>query len=665
MTSSIGYAALMLALPFTLYALVAALLARRLAWPTLMESARRSVLAVAAFLLTASGALLYAFATDDFSIKFVAEHSSRTTPFLLKLAAFYSGQEGSLLYWATLLSIFSSTAVWVNRRRLPDLMPYVTATLMVVQGFFLLLLNFVSNPFQRLAFTPNDGLGLNPLLVDTGMLFHPPFLLAGYLSMSVPFAFAMAALIAGRLGNDWIRAARRWMLIGWAILGTGNLLGSWWAYHVLGWGGYWGWDPVENAALMPWLTGSAFVHSIMIQERKGMLKVWNMGLIIVTFLLSIFGTFVVRSGVLTSVHSFAQSAIGPFFFGFLAVMAVGSIGLLIYRLPMLRSERVIESLISREASFLLQNLLFVGIAFATMWGTVYPLITEVAANVKITVGAPFFQQVNGPLFLAVVLMMGVAPLLPWRKSSPALLVRNFLKPVLAGVAVLPLLLALGIRNPYALIAFPVCSFVFGTIVQEFFRGVVARQRNFGELLPVALGRLVIRNQHRYGGYIAHLGVLLIAIGVAGSSFFQIEHQFNLKPGDRASIGEYTLTYQGIREGTIPGARVVEASVAVQQGDRQIAVMAPGKRFYQNFENQPSSEIAIRSTPLNDLYLVLVGWEEDGRASILAFVNPLVFWLWIGGAVMIGGTLISLWPQPEAKGAVSRRVVDEAVVAKPA
>jgi cytochrome c-type biogenesis protein CcmF len=663
-TSSLGYASLILALPFALYALFAAVLARKLAWPALMESARRSVMALSAFMVAASAALLYAFATDDFSVRFVAEHSSRATPFLLKLAAFYSGQEGSLLYWATLLSVFSAVAVWVNRKRLPDLMPYVIATLMAIQVFFLFLLNFVSSPFQRLAFTPNDGAGLNPLLVDMGMLFHPPFLLAGYMSMSVPFAFAMAALIAGRLGSDWIRAARRWMLVGWAILGTGNLMGSWWAYHVLGWGGYWGWDPVENAALMPWLTGSAFVHSIMIQERKGMLKVWNMGLIIVTFLLSVFGTFVVRSGVLTSVHSFAQSAIGPFFFGFLAILAVGSIGLLIFRLPMLRSDRVIESMVSREASFLLQNLLFVGIAFATMWGTVYPLITELLAGVKITVGAPFFQQVNGPLFLAVVLLMGVAPLLPWRKASRSLLLSNFLKPTAAGLATLPLLLVVGIGNIYALVAFPVCVFVFGTIVQEFWRGLAARRRNFGEAMPVAMVRLVGRNQHRYGGYIAHLGVLLIAVAVAGSSFFQIEHQFNLRPGESATIGEYTLVYQGLRQGTIPGARVVEASVVVEQGGTRVATMAPGKRFYQNFENQPSSEIAIRSTPLNDLYLVLVGWQEDGQISMLAFVNPLVFWLWIGGAVMIGGTLISLWPEAEARKAAVRRVADEAMVAEP-
>ncbi len=664
MISSLGSTVVMLALPFTVFAFASALLGKGLAWPSLLESSRRAVLSVAILMAIAAAALMYAFATDDFSLRFVAEHSSKATPFLLKFAAFYSGQSGSLLYWATLLSFFSSAAVWINRRRLPDLMPYVVATLMVIQAFFLVLLNFVSNPFERLAFTPSDGVGLNPLLVDTGMLFHPPFLLAGYMSMSIPFAFAVSALVAGRLGNDWIQAARRWMLVGWAILGTGNLMGSWWAYHVLGWGGYWGWDPVENAALMPWLTGSAFVHSIMIQERKGMLKVWNMGLIIVTFLLSIFGTFVVRSGVLTSVHSFAQSSIGPFFFGFLALLSVASIGLLLYRLPLLRSDRVIESVVSREASFLLQNLLFVGIAFATMWGTVYPLITELVANVKITVGAPFFQQVNGPLFLIVVLLMGIAPLLPWRKASRALLVNNFLKPALAGLGTLVLLALSGIRNPYALIAFPVCAFVFATIVQEFYRGVTARRRNFGESAPLALLRLTSRNQHRYGGYIAHLGVLLIAVAVTGSGFFQIEHQFELKPGQIASIGDYTLVYQGVREGTIPGARVVEATVEVQQDGREIAVLTPGKRFYRNFENQPSSEIAIRSTPLNDLYLVLVGWDDSGQASILAFVNPLVFWLWIGGAVMIGGTLISMWPQARAHQRAEERVASDVAVTEP-
>jgi cytochrome c-type biogenesis protein CcmF len=641
-----GHIAIVGALIIAVYTCIAGPLGARAGIPELVRSARNGALAVAGLLTAASAVLLAAFLAHDFSIRYVAEHSSRDMPRSLVAAAFYSGQQGSLLYWAWALSLFTALVTVQNWRRNLALMPYVTAVSMLVIAFFAVLLGFVASPFEKLAVPPAEGLGLNPLLYDAGMLYHPPMLLAGYMSWTIPFAFAIAALATGRLDAEWIRATRRYALVAWAVLGIGNLLGAWWAYRVLGWGGYWGWDPVENSAIMPWLVGTAFVHSIMIQERRGMLKVWNMALVMLTFFLCIFGTFIVRSGIINSVHSFAQSAIGPYFFGFLAFTIVGSLGLLFYRLPLLRSDNQLDSVLSREASFLVNNLLFLGLVFATFWGTIFPLISEALQGVKITVGPPYFNQVNGPIMLLLILAMGIGPLMPWRKTTPQLLLANLWAPMALGLITAGAALVLtGAPQPVALFGFFCCGFVLGTIAQELVRGTLARRRATGEGYPLALLSLVRRNNRRYGGYVVHLGVIVIGIAIIGSSYYQLEHQVTLRPGQAVEIGRYRLTFTGLEEVRDSGVRIVRAQLPVEAGGKLVEAIAPERRFHRNFERQPSTVVAIRTTPIEDLYVVLVGWESDGAASFLLFVNPLVVWLWAGGIIALLGTFIAIWPHP--------------------
>ena len=652
--SDLGHLAILGALLLAGYAVVAALLGRIWRAPELLISARRAVLAVCALLTLASLTLLWAFLSHDFSLRYVAERSSRDMPPQLVAAAFYSGQQGSLLYWAWALSIFSAIVVIQNRRRNLELMPFVIAVLMGIEGFFGLLLAFIASPFERSLVTPADGVGLNPLLYDTGMLYHPPMLLAGYMSWSVPFAFAIAALASGRLDSEWIRATRRYALVAWLILGVGNLLGAWWAYHVLGWGGYWGWDPVENAAIMPWIMGTAYLHSIMIQERRGMLKVWNLVLLLTTFCLSIFGTFVVRSGVISSVHSFATSTVGPYYLALLVLATLGSLALVVWRLPLLRADNRLESMLSRETSFLLNNLLFLGITFAIFWGTIFPLVSEAVQGANMTVGPPYFQQTVGPLLLLLVLLMGIGPLLPWRRASLPRLVESFAAPAAVGLVLAVVDLLIGAREPWAIVGLFVCGFTATSVLSEFARGTLARHRATGEPIPVALLGLVRRNRRRYGGYVVHAGVVLIGLAIVASSVYQQERLVNLKPGESVDIGRYRLTYQRVGERAEPGIRVVEATLAVEENGQPAELMKPAKNFHRGFERQPNSHIPIRSTALDDLYVVLAGWENDGSASFTIFLNPLVVWIWVGGIVMLLGTAVSMWPESASQPAPARQ-----------
>jgi len=643
--ASLGQICIVGAFALAIYAIVASLAGVRLRTRELVASGQNAAWAACGLVLTASITLLLAFAMHDFSLRYVWEHSSRAMPLDLVLAAFYSGQQGSLLYWAATLSIFAAIVLWQQRKPGSHrvYMPYVTSVLMLVLGFMTLLLGFVASPFEILPRPPADGVGLNPLLYDEGMRIHPPMLLAGLMSWTVPFAFAIAALATGKLGNEWINLARRYAMVAWLILGLGNVLGAWWAYHVLGWGGYWGWDPVENVALMPWLVGTAFIHSIQMQERRGMLKAWNMLLIMVAFFLSIFGTFVVRSGILASVHAFALSAIGPYFLGFLALVIVGSLGLLFWRMPKLRSDNQLDALLSREASFLMNNLLFLGITFAIFWGTIYPLVAEALADQKVSVGPPFFKQVVGPLLGALLLLMGIGPLMPWRRASRASLRHNFVIPVLGTAIGLAALFVLGVRDPFALLGFGLCVFVLGTIAQEFTRGVIARHAATGEHPASALVNLVRRNNRRYGGYVVHLGILLIGAGAVGSQVYQQEAQASLRPGESLQLGGYTIVAHGIQTTNPPGARVVEGVLTVNGED-----LRAEKQFFDNFQNQPSTKVGLRSTPTEDLYVVLAGWDGDegnARLSIAVFINPLVSWIWTGGLLVLFGTLVTLWPAP--------------------
>jgi cytochrome c-type biogenesis protein CcmF len=641
-----GHIAIVAAFVVAVYAALVAPLSVRLRAPELAASAHNAVYGVAILMTVASFTLLTAFMTNDFSIKYVAEHSSREMPNSLVAAAFYGGQAGSLLYWGWTLSLFSALVAWQQRRTDRTFMAYVHMTLAVVMAYFGLILGFVASPFEKMPVTPANGLGLNPLLYDLGMLYHPPMLLAGYMAWTIPFAFAVAALCTGRLDAAWIQSTRRYALVAWAVLGIGNMLGGWWAYRVLGWGGYWGWDPVENSAIMPWLIGTAYIHSVMIQERRGMLKVWNMALVLTTFYLAIFGTFVVRSGVITSVHSFAQSSIGPFFLVFLTLVVLSTLALLFWRLPRLRSENGLDSMLSREASFLLNNLLFLGLVFAIFWGTIFPLVSEAIQGVKITVGPPFFNQVAGPIMIGLIALMGIGPLMPWRKGSSTTLVRLFGPSVAFGVFTgLAVGVFVGFEQPKALISFAACGFVAATILSEVVRGTMARQQATDEGPLTALGNLIARNNRRYGGYVVHLGVVMIAVAVTASSMYQTEEAAKLRPGESIAIGQYRVTYNGLRERAEPGVRIIEAQLAVEDRGELVGAIVTDKRFYRGFERQPSTTVGLRTTPVDDLYAVLAGWEPDGSASFMLFINPLVLWIWLGGIVAVAGTLVAMWPQP--------------------
>jgi len=641
--SDVGSIALYLGLGFALYTVVVSVLGAVRNNTALVASGRRGVLVVAFFLLLASASLVASFLVHDYGVSYVAEQSNNAMPLYYIAAAFYGGQEGSLLYWALMLSIFSAIFALTAKRAPAVLVPYVCATLMSIELFFLIVLSTVSSPFVRVPNPLPDGRGLNPLLMDPGMLVHPPALLMGYMSFSVPFAFAVAAMITGKIDSGWLHSIRRWTLAAWSIQTTGLILGAWWAYHVLGWGGYWGWDPVENAALLPWLTATAFLHSSMVQERRGMLKVWNLGLVVASFALSIFGTFEVRSGIISSVHSFAYSDIGSYFLAFLIIIIIFSSGLFVFRLPKLHAEQEFDSVVSREGVFLLNNLLLVGIAFATLWGTIFPIISEATSSQTIAVGAPFYEHVNGPLFAVLILAMGVGPLLAWRRTSKHVLWRNLGVPALAAAICAIILPLVGVRDIAANIGFAVCSFTAAAILYELWRGMRVRHRH-GEAYPVALFMLVKRYRQRYGGYLVHLGLVALAVGVIGSNFFQLEQDATLKPGQDMTIGGYQLTFLGNFYENGPGTQTVNAIVQVWHGGQLQGYIYPGRTYYANFANQPASHISIQTFDLTDLYVYLNDWNGTTQATLNVFVNPLVPLVWLGGVIMLLGGIVCWWPE---------------------
>ncbi len=642
--ADIGYIALFLALLASIYSAIAFVLGRRKRDLPLIHSARNSLLAACGLVSISVAALVYALVSHDFQIEYVASYTSRDLSLTYLLSALWAGNDGSLLFWAWLLSLCAAVAVLQKRNIGRELVPYAASVIMGTQTFFLILLLFVSNPFQKLSFVPAEGMGLNPLLENPGMIIHPPTLLIGYVAFTIPFAFAMAALLTRRLDDEWIIAIRRWTLLAWLFLGVGNIIGAWWAYVELGWGGYWAWDPVENASFMPWLVATAFLHSIMMQRRRRMLKVWNIVLIILTFSLTIFGTFLTRSGVLSSVHTFAESPLlGYLFLAFIGVILFGSLGLLYYRSEWLKSEAEMESLVSRESTFLLNNLLIVGAAFAIFLGTIFPVISEAVRGVKISVGPPFFNQVNGPIFLAIILLTGICALIGWRRASIKNLVRNFLWPLVATLILVIALFILGIREWYALVAFAVCSFVLFTILYEWFRGTRARHRMRTENYLKAFWGLIGSNRPRYGGYIVHIAIILIAIGIIGSSFYNVEKEATLIPGESITIKNYTLTYENMDNYQTQSKTVVTATLSVYNQGKLIGKLIPEKYFHRSYE-QPVTEVAIRSTLIEDLYVILIGWDEDGTTAFKVLVNPLVNWIWIGGVVFVLGGLIAFWPE---------------------
>ncbi len=606
-----------------------------------LESARRSLLTSTLLVSIATLAMVRAFLTHDFQIQYVAQHSNRAMAKLYLLSGLWGGQEGSLLFWLFILSIYSIALIWFNRQeRDPIFSSIVYGTLGIIQVFFYFLLVFITPPFRLLSAAPPDGAGLNPLLQNPAMLLHPPNLYLGYVGFSVPFAFAVASLATGKLDAGWLRKARLWVLIPWIFQTVGIILGGAWAYVELGWGGYWGWDPVENASFMPWLTATAFFHSQMISERKEMLKMWNVVLIGLTFWLSVLGTFITRSGLISSVHAFANTGLGAPFLFFLGLTAAIYALLIYYRYPLLQSREKIETVVSREGTFLLNNWVLLGITFAVLWGTLYPMISEWVTSKRGDVGAPFYNQVTVPLFLILLLLTGIGPQISWKKATVENLRRLFLYPLLFGLGTVGGLFIFGIHEFLPLLSYGLSVFLLVTMVEEFYRGTMVRKRVKGEHPVQGLFTLIQKNRRRYGGFIVHIGIALMAIGITASSAFKVEKEMVLAPGQSTSfLKSYTLAYQGLKEVPGPGYQEVRALIQMK-GSREFLVH-PAKRFYEGGREESSSETAILSTLTGDFYFILAGWDENENASVKAIFNPLVSWIWVGGIVVLLGSLIAL------------------------
>jgi cytochrome c-type biogenesis protein CcmF len=646
--SLLGRAAVLLALAGAVYAIVMALGSRRPGRRNWQESAERAVYGVFALTSVAMVTLWAGLLSEEFVLRNVADYTSRSLSWPFKISALWASQAGSLLLWCWLLTAFSAVVVFTNRARNRELMPIVVAVLMGIAVFFTGLLTFVTSPFETLATVPGDGQGLNPLLQNGYMVIHPPMLYLGYVSLAVPFAFAMAALVTRRLDTAWITSVRRWTIVAWLFLGIGTLLGARWAYEELGWGGYWAWDPVENAAFMPWLVATAFLHSVMVQERRGMLKVWNMVLVTLTFSLALFGTFLTRSGILSSVHAFGESTLGPYFLAFIALILVGAVTLIVTRLPGLRSQHSLESYVSREAIFLFNNLLLVGLAFAVFWGTIFPILSEAVRGERITVGQGYYEQVALPIGLALLFLTGVGPLIPWRKASPAQLRRRFLAPlVVAGAgAVLLALLTPAWERWAAGLTFTLAIFVTACIVGEFWRGTQVRHALGGISWPGALISLVARNRRRYGGYLVHIGIVVLFVGLAGSRAFSTQGDLALRDGERGTVGGYTFVNEGGNRGSDAHKMFVGVRLGVFRDGERAGTLSPSVNVYRA-DGQRSTEVAIDTGPARDVYVVLAGLTPDGLARFSVFLNPLVMWLWVAGILVALGALVAVWPAPRA------------------
>ncbi len=654
----LGRAALILALGLVVYAAVAGGLAAIRGRRRLLESARNAYFAAFASALVASLVLLAALARGDFRFTYVADHTSRELPLRYALSAFWSGQEGSLLLWFLVLTAAGSGALALNRKLTRDVLPWTTPILGGVSAFFAIVLVFVASPFGTQT-APADGAGLTPSLQNAYMLAHPPLLYLGYIGLTIPFAFAMAALASRRTDERWIVVTRRWTLAAWTFLGVAILLGAKWAYEEVGWGGWYAWDPVENAALMPWLVATAFLHSVMVQEKKNMLRVWNAVLVALAFGLSLFGTFLTRSGVLNSIHSFTQSSIGAWFLGFIVVVAAGSTALILYRLPLLRSRTRLESLVSREAAFFYNNLFLVAFALTILWGVVYPLVSEAVRGVAVTVGAPYYDFFAIVFGLPLILLMGIGPLIAWRRASLRSLGTSLLWPAGAALVVGVLLAAAGAgSSPAGLVGYTFAAFVLAAIVLEFVRGTRARKALGDGSWPAAFTSLVGRNRRRYGGYVVHAAIVLLLIGAIGIGGFASERDATLRPGESVEVAGYTLTYQGSRQERAANATEVRADLAVERGGESLGTIAAGKNRYPA-EGETSNEVAIRTDFLRaqDLFVIADQFNDDGSVVLEVIVNPLVNLIWFAGFVFLLGSVVAMWPDAREQRRLARRFAE--------
>lgn len=650
MIADLGYFALLLALVTAVFAVLAAWVGIRRADDRWVGSARNAILIVFPLVVLAALSLVYSLVRSDFSLNYVWQVSSRDMPTYLKVTALWGSQAGSLLFWNMLLAAFTAAAMLSKWRDQKALMPYVIIVLGMTQIFFLFISGVVESPFTRLATIPPDGNGLNPLLRHPGMIIHPPMLYLGFVGFTIPFAFAMAALMSNQSGDNWIRTTRRWTLVAWLFLSLGLILGGRWAYDVLGWGGYWGWDPVENASFMPWLAATAFLHSVMIQEKMRMFKMWNMFLIVLTFCLVILGTFVVRSGVISSVHAFAQSAIGPFFFAFIAFMFLFSAYWVTRRRDLLRSENHLTSYLSREAAFLYNNFLIIAILGVIFLFTYYPIISELFTGERGFVGPPVYERALAPLFALLVLLMGVAPLTMWYRTSIQRLGRALIWPALAAVAVVVVLIVLGYRDWPTLLGFWIVTFSTGLTLTEFGKGTRARMRSKGETAWTAFGKLMSRDRRRYGGYWIHMGVLIMAFGIVAMALHQQETQIRLLQGESMTLGRYEMVYNGLqRYAGADDLEITEASLDLYKNGRLVKVLTPRIELYTR-TMQPMTIPSAKSTIAEDFYVIMVNWEQtsSAAATFRVYLNPLINWVWAGGLIFVIGTLIAAWPEAERK-----------------
>ena len=657
----LGRPSLLAALGFAIAALACCLLGATKKRSDLVQAGRRSLYAVFGFVAVAALALLTALFAHDFSFDYVARYSSRSLAAPYTISALWGGMEGSLLFWTLLLTGFTVLAIRKAMLRDERLVAWAGAVLAGIAVFFLGLLVLPANPFAVLPEVPLDGQGLNPLLQSPGMIIHPPLLYTGFVGFSIPFAFAVAALVSGRLNDPWFSATRRWTLFAWSALSLGIVLGGAWAYTELGWGGYWAWDPVENASFLPWLTATAYVHSVVIQEKRRMLKVWNISLILLTYVLAIFGTFLTRSGILSSIHTFTEGATGKWFLPFLATMLLGGFGIVALRYNALRSENQLDSLLSRESAFLANNVLFLAAAFTVLWGTVYPIVHEVFTGVRLAVQAPFFNSVFPPIALAIIALTGIGPLISWRRMSKGSFLRVVKVPLFIGGVVVVALGAFGVRSVGALLAFGLAAFTGAVTISEFVRGSRVHRKRDKLAWPAALAHTLLRNRRRYGGYIVHLGVVLIVIGFAGSAF-KVERLSELRPGESMQVGEYTLTLDGVEGSETDEKRIEAVNVAVTRGNETVTTLHPQRNFHFA-QQQQQSEVAIRSTPVEDLYLFVTDIGADGEVVLRAFVNPLTWWIWMGAAIMaVGMSVILSGAMPETVTRPARARVREPAVA---
>jgi cytochrome c-type biogenesis protein CcmF len=643
MIPEIGSGALLVALTLAVYGAVVAALGARRGRPALVESAQHAALGVFVLVTASLLLLIYAFLTFDFSVRYVANNTNLGTPFYYRITAVWGALEGSIVLWAWMVSLYTLIVILRHRTSARELYPWVLTVMLGIVAFFLLVMTVPAPVFARMMPIPADGRGLNPLLEDSGMITHPVALYLGFTGFTVPFAFAIAALVSGRVGDFWITTTRRWTILAWYFLSLGLLIGGWWSYHVLGWGGYWAWDPVENAAFMPWLTATALLHSVMISERRRMLRLWNVSLIILTFSLTLFGTFLTRSGVIASVHAFSQGSIGVFFLSFLALVVLTALALIAWRWDALGAQGELDSVISRESAFLLNNVLLVAATFTVFFGTVFPLLSEAVRDVKVSVGAPFFNQVNVPLFLSLIFLMGVGPLIAWRRASIENLKRNFLWPVVVGIVAAAVLRLLGVGSFVVLVSLGLTAFVVATITVDLVRATRAR-RSMGERMLPALGGPLRRHNRRYGGFIVHLAVLVVAVGVTGSQTWSVHTETTLKRGEQTELGGYRIRFDGLRESQESNHGKVTGTFTVLNGRAAGTVLQPAKKFYPQ-EQSPIAYVDYRLGLIDDVYLVLGDFARDGTSATVKFqVNRMVSWIWLGGLVLTLGTGLAVLPE---------------------